>query len=353
MRSSGEKSGMYWGPGNSRALSDPDFRDRVVALAIFLGCANLGAWIWAFVVFRDNSILLGTALLAYALGLRHAVDADHIAAIDNVTRKLVHEGKRPASVGFFFSLGHATIVVIGSLLAYSMASAAETQFGWLKSVGAVIGTFVSAAFLITIALVNLMILGRLYRDFRDGRGGYKSKDQEILPAGGVLTRILRPIFRMLSKPWHMYPIGFLFGLAFDTTTEIAVLGISAAAATKGLSVSAMALFPLLFAVGMTLVDTMDGILMVNAYGWAFVKPDRKLYYNFTITIISVVIALVIGGIEVIGLIKDQFKLTGRMWEYVDTAIKSFGTIGAATIFLFVAIWLGSIASFRIKGVPEA
>jgi high-affinity nickel-transport protein len=330
------------------------FRTHIVQLGILLGCANIGALIWAFVAFHNSPILLGTALLAYTLGLRHAVDADHIAAIDNVTRKLVQEGKRPASVGLFFSLGHATIVVIGSLAAYSMASAAEKQIGWVKSIGAVVGTSVSAAFLIMIALINLVILGRLWCNFRDLRNGHmpQHESQDVLCGRGLLTRILQPIFRMLSKPWQMYPVGFLFGLGFDTTTEIAVLGISAAAATKGLSISAMAVFPVLFAVGMTLIDTADGILMVNAYGWAFVKPDRKFYYNFTITIISVVIAFVIGGIEAIGLLKDQLKLSGRVWEWVDSLINSFSTIGFAIIFLFVAVWLGSIAYARINGARE-
>jgi len=345
---------MSCGSRHTRPESDSAFRTRVVELAILLGCANIGAWIWAFVAFHDNSILLGTALLAYTLGLRHAVDADHIAAIDNVTRKLVQEGKRPVSVGFFFSLGHATIVLIGSLIAYSMASVAEKQLEWLRSIGTVVGTSVSAAFLILIALVNLMILGGLLRNFSDIRKRQTSENQsqDILLGRGIVTRILRPIFRMLSKPWQMYPVGFLFGLGFDTTTEIAILGISAAAATKGLSVGAMAVFPLLFAVGMTLVDSADGILMVNAYGWAFVKPHRKLYYNFAITIISVVIALVIGTVEAVGLLKDQLKLTGHLWVYVDNVVNSFGAIGFATIFLFVAIWLGSLGFSRIKRVRE-
>jgi high-affinity nickel-transport protein len=205
-----------------------------------------------------------------------------------------------------------------------------------------------------IALINLVILGRLWCNFRDLRNGHipQNETQDVLSGGGLLTRMLRPVFRMLSKPWHMYPVGFLFGLGFDTTTEIAVLGISAAAATKGLSIEAMAVFPLLFAAGMTLVDTADGVLMVNAYSWAFVKPERKLYYNMTITIISVVIALVIGTIEAMGLLKDQLRLTGRLWEYVDTVINSFGMIGFATIFLFVAIWLGSIAFARINRARE-
>jgi high-affinity nickel-transport protein len=345
---------MSWGSGHSKGPSVPGFRTRVVELAIILGCTNIGAWIWAFVAFHGNSILLGTALLAYSLGLRHAVDADHIAAIDNVTRKLVQEGRRPILVGFFFSLGHATIVVIGSLIAYSTALVAEVQFSWIKAIGAVLGTSVSAGFLIVIALVNLIILGRLCGNFRALRDGRAPEDQsqDILSGGGLLTRFLRPILRMLSNPWQMYPVGFLFGLGFDTTTEIAMLGISAAAGTKGLSLSAMAVFPLLFAVGMTLVDTADGILMVSAYGWAFVKPDRKLYYNFTITIVSAVVALVIGGTEAIGLLKDQLKLSGRLWDYVDNVISSFGAIGFATIFLFVAIWLGSIAFSRMKGLRE-
>lgn len=344
---------MFWGSRHGRA-SDVGFRTGVIELVFLLGCANIGGWIWAFVVFRDNSILLGTALLSYVLGLRHAVDADHIAAIDNVTRKLVQEGKRPASVGLFFSLGHATIVVIGSLIAYSMASAAEKQFGWVKSIGTVVGTSVSCAFLIMIALINLVILGRLWCNFRDPHNGHipQHETQDVLSGGGLLTRMLRPVFRMLSKPWHMYPVGFLFGLGFDTTTEIAVLGISAAAATKGLAIGAMAVFPFLFAVGMTLVDTADGILMVKTYGWAFVKPDRKLYYNFTITIISVAIALVIAGIEAVGLLKDQLNLTGRLSEYVNSVINSFDAIGFATILLLVAIWLGSVAFSRLKRVRE-
>ena len=332
-----------------------NLQNRVAGFGILLGCINLGAWIWAFVAFRDNSPLLGIALLAYVLGLKHAVDADHIAAIDNVARKLVQEGKRPASVGFFFSLGHATIVIIGSLIVYVTASALEKQLGFVRDFGAIAGTSVSAVFLMAIAMVNLVILRDLYRKLRNARKSQRREaERHDSPAGaGILTRILRPFFRMLSKPWQMYPIGFLFGLGFDTTTEIAVLGISAAAATKGLALSSMTVFPLLFTAGMTLVDTADGILMVAAYSWAFVKPDRKLYYNFVITFISVIVALVIGGIEAIGLLKDQLKLSGPLWESVDRVIGNFGTLGFVMIFLFAVVWLSSIALSRIKGFRRA
>lgn len=348
------KIGDAQGLRNSRKRRDLAFRSGITKLAILLLCLNGGAWILAFIVFLNQPVLLGTALLAYTLGLRHAVDADHIAAIDNVTRKLMQEGQLPISAGFYFSFGHATVVVIGSFVAFTMATALGAQFGWLKNVGTVIGTSVSAVFLLAIALINLVILGSLYRTVRDLRKGHGAewKNSDALLTGGILARVFRPLFRALSKPWQMYPIGFLFGLGFDTTTEIVVLGISAAAASKGLSFPAMAVFPLLFAAGMTLVDTADGILMVNAYGWAFVKPDRKLYYNFAITIISVVMALVMGGTEAIGLLKDQLKLTGHLWEYVDNVLNGFGTIGFATIFLFVAIWLGSIAFSRIKEFRE-
>jgi nickel/cobalt transporter (NiCoT) family protein len=293
-------------------IFSPDFRNKVIGFYGFLACVNIGAWIWAFFAFHDRPLLLGTALLAYTFGLRHAVDADHIAAIDNVTRKLMQEGNRPISVGFFFSLGHSTIVVIASLIVYATTSALEKQMDVLKGIGGVIGTSISAFFLIAIAIINMVILRGIWSTFQKVRNGgsYTDQSPDILLGGGILGRIFRPLFRMLSGPWQMYPIGFLFGLGFDTATEVALLGISAAAAAKGLSLPAMAVFPVLFTAGMTLVDTTDGILMVGAYGWAFIKPIRKLYYNLTITFVSVVVALLIGGIEAIGLLKDQLNLSG-------------------------------------------
>jgi high-affinity nickel-transport protein len=273
--------------------------------------------------------VLGTAFLAYSFGLRHAVDADHIAAIDNVTRKLMQEGKRPVSVGFFFSLGHSTIVLGASLIVYLTASAVEQQLDAAKDLGGVVGTSISAFFLIAVALINLVILRGVWRSFQEVRktGRYTDQSPDALRGGGILARLFRPLFRLLSRPWHMYPIGFLFGLGFDTATEVALLGISAAAAAKGLSVGAMTVFPVLFTAGMTLVDTTDGILMVGAYGWAFVKPVRKLYYNLTITFVSVVVALIVGRVEVVGLIKDRLNLSGGVWDFIGSLNDNFGTFG--------------------------
>jgi high-affinity nickel-transport protein len=171
----------------------------------------------------------------------------------------------------------------------------------------------------------------------------------MLMGGGLMSRIFRPLFRMLSSPWHMYPIGFLFGLGFDTATEVALLGISAAVAVKGLSLGTMAIFPLLFTAGMTLVDTTDGILMVGAYGWAFIKPIRKLYYNLTITFVSVIVALIVGGIEAVGLLKDQLKLSGGVWDLIGSLNDNFGTLGFLIIGVFVLSWVGSVIFYRING----
>jgi high-affinity nickel-transport protein len=327
------------------------FRDRALVIYGFLGCFNLGAWIWAYLAFHDKPVLLGTAFLAYTFGLRHAVDADHIAAIDNVTRKLMQEGKRPVSVGFYFSLGHSTIVMVASLIVYSIAAAIERQLDVVKDIGGIIGTSVSSFFLIAIALINIVILLGVWRTFREVRkgGSYDDQSPETLMGGGIMARLFRPLFRMLSSPWHMYPIGFLFGLGFDTATEVAVLGISAAAAAKGLTVGAMAVFPVLFTAGMTLVDTTDGILMVGAYGWAFIKPIRKLYYNLTITFVSVIVALIVGGIEAVGLVKVQLNLSGGVWDFVGSLNDNFGTLGFVIIGVFVLSWVGSVIFYRING----
>jgi nickel/cobalt transporter (NiCoT) family protein len=327
------------------------FRNRVIGFYGFLAFVNIGAWIWAMLAFYDKPLLLGTALLAYSFGLRHAVDADHIAAIDNVTRKLMQEGQRPAAVGFFFSLGHSTIVVIASLIVYATASAVEKQMDVVKEIGGAVGTSISAFFLISIAIINIVILRGVWSTFQMARtgGGYTDQSPDMLLGGGISGRIFRPVFRMLSSPWHMYPIGLLFGLGFDTASEVALLGISAAAAAKGLSVEAMAVFPTLFTVGMTLIDTTDGILMVGAYGWAFIKPIRKLYYNLTITFVSVVVALLIGGIEAIGLLKDRLNLSGGVWDFVGSLNDNFGTLGFVIIAVFVLSWIGSVIIYRVNG----
>ncbi|MFZ3257434.1 MAG: HoxN/HupN/NixA family nickel/cobalt transporter, partial [Candidatus Acidiferrales bacterium] len=310
---------------------------------------NLGAWLWAALAFHHYPVLLGTALLAYSFGLRHAVDADHIAAIDNATRKLMQEGKRPVAVGFMFSLGHSTIVVIGAAAIAGTAIALQHRVDATRSVGGVIGTLVSAFFLFAIAIVNLIVLRSIYGAFVRVRRGepYVEEDFDMLLGNrGLLSRLFRPMFRMITRSWHMYPIGLLFGLGFDTATEIGLLGISAAEASTGLSFSSILVFPALFAAGMSLIDTTDNILMLGAYGWAFVKPIRKIYYNMTITSVSVIVALVVGGVEALGLLAGQFHLTGRFWNAVTKLNNNFGTLGYFIVALFALSWMVSVAVYK-------
>jgi high-affinity nickel-transport protein len=326
-----------------------DLRERIVAIYLILAAINVGAWIWAGVAFRHYPLLMGTALLAYSFGLRHAVDADHIAAIDNVTRKLMQDGRRPVAVGFMFSLGHSTIVVVGAAAIAGTALALQHRIDGFRNIGSVIGTLVSSFFLFAIAIVNLIVLRSIYRAFvrvRSG-GAYVEEDFDLLLGNrGFLSRLFRPMFKMITRSWHMYPLGILFGLGFDTATEIGVLGISAAAASKGLSFWAILVFPVLFAAGMSLIDTTDNILMLGAYGWAFVKPIRKLYYNMTITSVSVVVALVVGGIEALGLLAEHFHLQGRFWELVARLNDNFGTLGYFIVALFALSWIISIAVYK-------
>jgi high-affinity nickel-transport protein len=324
-------------------------RGRVLGIYCVLLVFNGAAWLWAILAFRHFPVLLGTAFLAYSFGLRHAVDADHIAAIDNVTRKLMQEGKRPVAVGFMFSLGHSTIVVLGSVAIAWTVVALQHRMDSVRQVGGVVGTLVSTLFLFGIALVNLIVLRSIYRTFSRVRRGepYVEEDFDLLLANrGLLARLFRPMFRMITRSWHMYPLGVLFGLGFDTATEIGVLGISATEASKGLPVWSILIFPALFAAGMSLIDTTDNILMLGAYGWAFVKPIRKLYYNMTITSVSVAVALVVGGIEALGLLADQFHLKGSFWDGVVKLNDNFGTLGYFIVGLFAVSWIVSIAFYK-------
>ena len=329
-----------------------DTRGKIVAVYTLLIGANLLLWMGAFAAFGDRPILLGTALLAYSFGLRHAVDADHIAAIDNVTRKLMQEGKRPVAVGFFFSLGHSAVVVAMSAGVVLATAALQSRFDDFKAIGSVISTSASAFFLLAIAAANILILASIWRSFQAVKRGARLGEEDfdiLLNSRGLLARLFRPLFRMVSRSWHLFPIGVLFGLGFDTATEVALFGISAAEASKGLSVWSAMLFPALFTAGMSLVDTTDGILMLGAYGWAFMKPIRKLYYNLTITALSVVVAVAIGGIEVLGLIGGQFELSGGLWDAVSVVNGNFGTLGYAIIGIFVLGWAFSAVIYRLKG----
>jgi nickel/cobalt transporter (NiCoT) family protein len=322
---------------------------RVVTLFGLLGAFNLAAWCWAFVAFHRFPVLLGTAFLAYSFGLRHAVDADHIAAIDNVTRKLMQQGKRPVAVGLMFSLGHSTIVILGSIAIAATALALQHRMDAVRAIGGVVGTLVSALFLFAIAIVNLIVLQSVIRSFARVRRGEPYVDEDfdlLLGSRGFLSRLFRPMFNLIRRSWHMYPLGILFGLGFDTATEIGLLGISAAEASKGLSLSSILVFPVLFAAGMSLIDSTDNILMLGAYGWAFVKPVRKLYYNITITSVSVVVALAVGGIEALGLLAGQFHLTGGLWGLVGKLNDNFGVLGYGIVALFALSWALSIAIYK-------
>jgi high-affinity nickel-transport protein len=333
----------------------PGVRGRVVAMYALLVGVNVGAWLWALVAFHSHPVLLGTALLAYAFGLRHAVDADHIAAIDNVTRKLMQQGKRPVGVGFFFSLGHSTVVFGLSAVIALTSVALKNRFNSFEAVGGIIGTGVSAFFLLAIAAANLLILVSVFRTFQHVKRGGKFVDEDLdllLGQRGFFGRVFRNLFRLIEHSWQMYPVGFLFGLGFDTATEVGLLGISATEATNGLSGWAILVFPTLFMAGMALVDTTDSILMLGAYGWAFVKPIRKLYYNLTITFVSVLVALLVGGIEVLGLIGGQFKIHGAIWDLIGLLNGNFGVIGLVIIGIFVVSWLVSIAIYRHNRYDE-
>jgi high-affinity nickel-transport protein len=328
-------------PGSTKA--------KIVAIYALLLGFNLAAWCWALVAFHRFPVLLGTAFLAYSFGLRHAVDADHIAAIDNVTRKLMQQGKRPVAVGLMFSLGHSTIVVVGSIAIAATALALQHRIDTYRAIGGVIGTLVSSFFLFAIAIVNLIVLRSVYSTFnRVRRGGaYVEEDFDLLLGNrGFLTRLFRPVFGMIRRSWHMYPLGVLFGLGFDTATEIGLLGISAAEASKGLSLWSILVFPVLFAAGMSLIDSTDNILMLGAYGWAYVKPIRKLYYNITITSVSVVVAFAVGGIEALGLLAGQLHPKGAFWELIGTLNGNFGLLGYGIIALFAGSWIVSIAIYK-------
>ncbi len=335
--------------------SSENLRAKTLAIYGILFAFNLGAWGWAAMAFRHSPLLLGTALLAYSFGLRHAVDADHIAAIDNVTRKFMQEGKRPVAVGLMFSLGHSTIVVVGAAAIAGTALAMQHRLDGLRDIGNVFGTLVSAFFLFAIAVVNVIILRSVYQAFLRVRRGQPYTDEDLdllLGSRGMLSRFFRPMFRMISRSWHMYPLGILFGLGFDTATEVAVLGISAAEGSRGLSFWMILVFPILFAAGMCLIDTTDNILMLGAYGWAFAKPVRKLYYNLTITSVSVAVALVVGGIESLGLLVSRFHWEGRFWQAVADLNSNFGLLGFFIVGLFALSWIVSIAIYKWRGFDD-
>ncbi|GAC1646791.1 MAG: HoxN/HupN/NixA family nickel/cobalt transporter [Candidatus Dormibacteraceae bacterium] len=307
----------------------------------------------------NDPAFIGLGGLAYAFGLRHAFDADHISAIDNTTRKLLQDGKKPVGVGFFFSLGHSTVVF---LIALALGFAAKaivdgivgdgTTEGGLKSIGALIGTSVSGVFLVLIGLLNLVIFLEIVGVFRKMRRGQYDREslQTELVAGGFMTRIFGRLFRVVTKSWHMYPIGFLFGLGFDTASEVALLAISAGAASQGLPFFAIVSLPLIFAAGMSLMDTTDGAFMAKAYGWAFSNPIRKVFYNMTVTGLSVFVALFVGVVELSQILIDKLGLEGGPWDAIGGL--DFSSLGFIIVGAFVATWITAFAAFKLGRVEE-
>ena len=333
-----------------------DRRGGVILLFGTLIGANLAAWVWAWAAFAGHPALLGSALLAYVFGLRHALDADHIAAIDNVVRKLMRQGQRPVSAGLWFSLGHSTIVVLAAAVLAAAAAAGSGRLPDAAQFGAVAGTLVSALFLLALALINLVILRDLWGVFRRvGQGAALDQGglERLLAGRGLLARLFRPLFRLVDAAWHMYPIGVLFGLGFDTATEIGLLAISAGAAMRGMAAWQTMVFPALFTAGMALVDSADSVLMVGAYDWAFTDPLRKLWYNLTMTAASVLVALLIGGIETLALIADRLHLTGALWDGVSRLNENLTGFGIAVVGVFALCWAVSAVLFRRGMVAPA
>lgn len=299
---------------------------------------------------------IGIGLTAYTLGLRHAFDADHIAAIDNTTRKLMNDGQRPLAVGFFFSLGHSTVVFgLAALLAVGLKTIigpVQDDSSRLHDYTGLIGTSVSGVFLYLIAILNVIILVGILRVFaRMRRGGYDEAELEAhLDRRGLLNRILGRFTNAITRSWHMYPVGILFGLGFDTATEIALLALAGTGAAAGLPWYAIVCLPVLFTAGMCLLDTIDGSFMNFAYGWAFSHPVRKVYYNITITALSVVVALLIGTVELLALLADQLGWSGGFWNRI--AALDLNAIGFVIVAMFVATWAIALLVWRYGRIEE-
>jgi high-affinity nickel-transport protein len=330
-----------------------DLRRRLILIFSVLIGFNIAVWSALLLSSAKYGLLLGLAPIAYGFGLRHAVDPDHIAAIDNTTRKLMQDGKKPVGVGFFFSLGHSTVVFLLSVLIAISAAYVKQNLPHVESLGAVIGTSVSGTFLIVIGVINMVVLSDVYRSWRQmTRGGnYDSHAlDEYMEKRGLLARLFRPMLGSVGNSWNMYPIGILFGLGFDTASEVGILGMSATAGAGGMPVWFILLLPLLFVGGMALIDTTDGVAMLGAYGWAYVRPVRKLYYNMNITLISVVVALFIGGIEVAQVISTETGASGPFFEFANRI--QFNVLGFYIIGIFLTSWLLSFGYYKLRGIDR-
>ena len=335
-------------------LADTSTKTKIVSVLTLLMAGNILLWLLVWSLSGRFLFLAATGWLAYGFGLRHAVDADHISAIDNTTRKLMQEGKRPVGVGFFFSLGHSTIVLsLCAALALSTAYVQKHMPQW-QGLGGVVGTLISGLFLYVIGIINLVVLWNLFQTFRDISRGKNVEDGhmgDMLDGRGLLGRLFKPLLRMVRHSWQMYFVGFLFGLGFDTASEVGILALSARSGQTGVPFWVIMLLPLLFMAGMCLIDSLDGILMLGAYGWAFIKPIRKAYYNLIITSLSVLVAFVVGTYELLQIFQAQFALKGRLWSFLDRL--PFDNLGYIIIGTFLVGWGVSVLVYKIKNYEAA
>jgi nickel/cobalt transporter (NiCoT) family protein len=301
---------------------------------------------------RGHPALLGMGVLAYTLGLRHAFDADHIAAIDNVVRRLIQEKRSPLGVGFFFSIGHSTVVLLLAAATVLAAHWTRRSLPHLQAVGGLVGATVSGGVLVLIGVLNLFIWLDIYLVFQRLRRGHEDAAalERLLLSRGLVMRVAAPLIRGIRRDRDAYPLGFLFGLGFDTASEVALLALAAGAAASALPVWAVLALPLSFAAGMSLMDTADGVFMTTAYRWAFATPIRKVYYNLTVTGLSVVAALLIGGLELAQVLAQALGLTSGFWARLSSL--DFGRLGYLLVALFVLTWSLSYGAWRLLRLEE-
>lgn len=322
---------------------------RIVLLYAIVASATLGGFSASLAIGQSYAVLAGLGVAAFVFGVRHGFDADHIAAIDNTVRKLLQEGKRPLTVGAWFSLGHSTVVFVLIIALMLGTKSAIGAIPMLQSAGSLLGTAISGVFLYVIGLVNLVLVAQVRRTFRAMRaaGGNETDVEDSRMKSGFMVKYFGRLFALVRSPWQVYPIGLLFGLGFDTASEVALIAISVGAGvSSAVPVWSILTLPLMFACGMVLVDTTDGLAMQLAYGWAFLKPLRKVYYNLTVTLISVMVAFLIGSIELAQVVAGEVGLAGGFWNIIQAT--NFETLGGGIVAIFVVSWIVSLAYYRLK-----
>ncbi|HKV67377.1 MAG TPA: HoxN/HupN/NixA family nickel/cobalt transporter [Gaiellales bacterium] len=339
-------------PGRwTRSLTGAEWR-RLGWFAAAIVLLHVAGWALFFHDAHRYAPLAGAGLTAYLFGLRHAFDADHIAAIDNTTRKMLAQGRRPIGIGFFFSLGHAS-VVFALVAALSLATrAADTRIPAFQHYGGYVSAGVSGTFLWIIGILNLVVLLDVLRIFREMRGGEYDRErlENRLLERGMMSRFFGRFFRLIDASWKMYPLGLLFGLGFDTATEVGLLALAAGVATDAVPLAGILSLPILFAAGMGMMDTLDGAFMTGAYGWAFSNPVRKVYYNITVTSLSIVVALAIGTVELLQVLSARLELSGGFWDWLNRL--DFETLGYFVVALFLVMWAGSVSIWKLRRIED-